>query len=243
MNIAFLNELRRVEIKDILEKHSNLIEGKRVLEIGGGTGEQAEYLANVASEVISLEIAESNYRESANRRIVIYDGHHVPFPGDSFDVVYSSNVLEHIAHRDAFQKEIMRVLKPGGYAIHSMPTHWWKLRDIAQNTVLLFPRVLMMIYRQVWGFKQNRTRSILEVLVGERHGEFGNTITEIYHFMPRIWLGHFSRLGWRLVQNHSGGLFYTSRTLLATNMSWYLRRLLAYFFGSSIHIYLLQNKS
>lgn len=117
MNISFLNSLREREIQDIIELYGDLFRGKRVLEIGGGTGVQAEFLASLAGEVVSLEIAESNYRESANHRVALYDGHHIPFPDASFDVVYSSNVLEHIAHRDSFQEELARVLKPGGHAI------------------------------------------------------------------------------------------------------------------------------
>ncbi len=243
MNIAFLNQLRTVEIKDLLETYGNLIEGKRVLEIGGGTGEQAEYLSKMANEVISLEIAESNYRDSANHHIVLYDGHHIPFPDASFDVVYSSNVLEHIRHRDAFQKEIMRVLKPGGYALHSMPTHWWKLRDMLLNVILLVPRTMMIGYREIRGIQQPSFKSVFDFVVGERHGEFGTTFTELYHFMPHVWLRHFTQLKWKLVHNHSGGLFYSSRTLLAGKIPWRVRRFLARIFGSSIHVYLLQNRS
>lgn len=240
MNISYLNQLRVREIEDILEKHGELFKGKRVLEIGGGTGVQAEFLAKVANEVVSLEIEESNYRESANHRIVFYDGHHIPFPDASFDLVYSSNVLEHIAHRDAFQQELARVLKPGGYALHSMPTHWWKMRDMIENILILPGRIVLMCYKGLRAKPLPTYGGLLDLLFGSRHGEFGNTVTEVWHFMPQTWVRHFQRLAWLVVEVHGGGLFYTGRLWMAGRLPWPLRRMLARIFGSSVHVYLLQ---
>ncbi len=42
-----------------------------------------------------------------------------PFPSDSFDVVVSNQVIEHISDIDHFIKEIFRILKPGGYCVIS----------------------------------------------------------------------------------------------------------------------------
>lgn len=43
----------------------------------------------------------------------------IEFPSNSFDVVISNQVIEHLVETDLFVKEILRVLKPGGYAIIS----------------------------------------------------------------------------------------------------------------------------
>jgi len=164
----------------------------------------------------------------------------MPFPDGSIDIVYSSNALEHIAHRDAFQREIMRVLRPGGYAIHTMPTQWWKMRDMIENIVFLIPRSILTMYKRIRRQPMPHYDHFLEYVVGERHGEFGNTLTELYHFAPRTWLGHFRRVGWKVVDEHGGGIFYTGRILLAGRLSWRVRRMLARVFGSSVHVYLLQ---
>lgn len=43
------------------------------------------------------------------------------FPDDYFDVVITSDVLEHVANLDAAISEVKRVLKPGGYHVFTVP--------------------------------------------------------------------------------------------------------------------------
>ena len=51
-----------------------------------------------------------------------------PFPTSYFDVVYSSNVLEHVNEPPKVIGEIIRVLKPGGHAQIVVPNYgsWWE---------------------------------------------------------------------------------------------------------------------
>jgi SAM-dependent methyltransferase len=57
----------------------------------------------------------------------------MPFPDDSFDVVFSSNVLEHVRDRRRLYAEIGRVLKPGGYCLHAMPSGTWSFWTIVSH--------------------------------------------------------------------------------------------------------------
>lgn len=243
MDITYLNKLRTLEIQDILSKYPSIFERKRVLEIGSGTGIQANEIKKKSPEIISLEVEETNYREHLPSQIIFYNGHDIPFPDDSFDVIYSSNVLEHIAHRDEFQQEIMRVLKSGGYAVHVMPTHWWKMRDLLQSIIVLPNEIAHVIYRFIRGKKNHNPLNFMEFILGKRHGEFGNTITETYHFSPWVWKRYFKKLGWTIVSAYPGGFFYSGRMWLAGSLSFNARKKLAPIFGSSVYIYVLQKNN
>lgn len=45
----------------------------------------------------------------------------IDFPDESFDIVMTSDVMEHVRDIDAAHREIARVLKPGGYYIFTVP--------------------------------------------------------------------------------------------------------------------------
>jgi ubiquinone/menaquinone biosynthesis C-methylase UbiE len=51
------------------------------------------------------------------------DIHQIPFPDNSFDVVFSNHVLEHVENDIEACKEINRVLKPGGWGIVQSPVY------------------------------------------------------------------------------------------------------------------------
>lgn len=49
------------------------------------------------------------------------DLHHIPFPDNTFDVVFCNHVLEHVEDDRRCLREIYRVLKPGGWALLQSP--------------------------------------------------------------------------------------------------------------------------
>jgi SAM-dependent methyltransferase len=129
-SIEFLHEIRRHEIA-FVERH--LPKGVRILEIGGGTGFQAKLLSEHGYDVASIDIPQSNYAEERVFPVLDYDGASVPFPDDSFDVVFSSNLLEHVRDRRRLYAEIGRVLKPGGFCLHAMPSGVWSFWTIVSH--------------------------------------------------------------------------------------------------------------
>lgn len=101
--------------------------GKRVLDVACGEGYGCNLLAQVASEVVGLDIdadtvayARRTYGESASH-FIIGDATKLPFADASFDVITSFETIEHFADHDAFLDEVARVLRPNGVMIISSP--------------------------------------------------------------------------------------------------------------------------
>lgn len=242
MNIDFLNALRIAEIEQVIAWYGELFAGRRVLEIGSGTGIQLDRLSGIAEEVCGLDLEGGIYSGDADPRVRTYDGHHIPFPDGHFDVVFSSNVLEHVRHREAFQAEIARVLAPGGRCVHILPTHHWRawttLATIALAPVNLAIAAAASVRDGEWRLPRSGGEW-RDLLIGEQHGEFGSRRTEYDHFRPGTWAEVFRRCGWRIDEMRPLGMFYEGNTILGPLLPIERRKALARIFGSACALFVL----
>lgn len=92
------------------------LDGAKVLDVGGGPGYFADAFADAGAWYVPVEYdhGELSARGGVSVRSVMADGARLPFHDGSFDVVYSSNVLEHVPDRGAMVREMVRVAAPGG---------------------------------------------------------------------------------------------------------------------------------
>lgn len=250
-NIEFLHVIREYEYRDIIKRFSP---GLRILEIGGGTGYQAKRLTGDGFIVDSIDISDSNYADQLEFPVRPYDGRNIPFPDASFDVVFSSNVLEHVLDLPFLQAEMKRVLKPGGYCVHLMPTGAWRFwTNLAHYTELL-QRLFGLAPRLVpKGLSMHALADFLSVLrlmagiakhyaVVPRHGEKGNALTEIATFSARHWKRHFANQLFSIDEATPVGLFYTGHMVLGPRISLSSRQTLAKWLGSACVIYVVRPK-
>src|SRR5271154_976864 len=96
--------------------------GQRVLEIGVGMG--ADYLEWLKAGALAtgVDLSQSSIEQSRHRcdlaghapDLIISDAENLPFPGETFDVVYSYGVMHHSPDTQSCIDEAWRVLKPGG---------------------------------------------------------------------------------------------------------------------------------
>lgn len=99
--------------------------GKRVIDIGCGTGAAAAYFAAIVGpggHVIGidksahlLDRARSLYPASPSLRWQQGDAAALPFPAQAFDVAWIDRVLSHLDPAAAALREALRVLVPGGW--------------------------------------------------------------------------------------------------------------------------------
>jgi SAM-dependent methyltransferase len=225
-----LEHLQRIR-EDELQMAIGLLPSKgRLLELGAGTGWQAKRLAQHGFEVTAVDVVPgvegtllTTYRENQVYPIIDYDGYHLPFPNETFDIIFSSNVLEHVPHDRAYQREIHRVLKKDGKVLHILPSATWRLF----STLTYFIRALL-------------NPSGHEIEWPPPHGEQGSLITEHYYFSRMAWTKFFQKTGWEIEQIASNRLFYTGECIRDAALSCHARKILSYLFGSSCHLYLLR---
>ncbi len=97
-----------------------------VLEVGCGEGRGIDLIINKSTSYVALDKIESALavlrKKYPSGKFI--SGNIPPFAGiedNSFDRVFSFQVIEHIKDDFAFLKEINRVLKPGGMALLTTP--------------------------------------------------------------------------------------------------------------------------
>jgi len=99
--------------------------GKAVLEVGCGAAVDLARFARggavctgVDLAASAIELAKANFQQqglSADLRVA--NGEALPFPDNTFDLVYAHGVVQYTADPRRLVAEVRRVLKPGGEAI------------------------------------------------------------------------------------------------------------------------------
>jgi len=77
----------------------------------------------------------------------LWDGEKMPFDDTSFDVVISTEVLEHVSDPDAYLREVKRVLKPGGMFFFTVP-FLMSLHEVPHDYYRYTPFALEMIFKR-----------------------------------------------------------------------------------------------
>src|SRR5205823_11455907 len=100
----------------------------RALDLGCGTGAFTALLAEAGAKPVGVEIAEAalSRAQVAHPQLKFVlaeiDGA-LPFEDGAFDVVWASEVIEHVADTAPWLSEVRRVLLPTGRLLLTTPNH------------------------------------------------------------------------------------------------------------------------
>jgi len=245
--------VEQIRIEELKQALGWLGGQRRILEVGAGTGWQARKLSEWGHEVEAVDLADSNYAYERIWSISNYDGVHLPFESDRFDVVFSSNVLEHVEQLVPLLEEMRRVVKPGGYLVHVVPSASWRF----WTTLTHYPdRVRRLLQVAFKGGRRASTvaapsavpaapvsfrRKLLRQVIPEVHGLLGATLTEeLWAFRKGNWIRLLAAADLQCTRSGTTGVFYTGSSLLGLAIPISVRRRLAHVLGSSCHLFVFR---
>lgn len=226
--------------------------GADVLELGGGSGLQASVMTSWGCRVTSIDLAGRPRSARQWHPVADYDGVHVPAQDASFDVVFSSNVLEHVKELPALLAETRRVLRPGGRAVHVVPSPAWRFWTSLAHYPYLVARALGR-RRSLPGVAEAPTlssvvarRGVLgflgRVLLAGPHGEAGSAAAELLLWRRTAWRRRFEDAGFEVLHAEGSGLACTGYGLLP-GLSLEARARLARVAGSACHVFVLARRA
>jgi ubiquinone/menaquinone biosynthesis C-methylase UbiE len=112
--------------------------GGAYLDVGCGNGAQTVLFAKHFDEWVGIDVEQARLEEfrhelkrgdyeAARKKhdILFYNGDRIPLSDNSVDVLTCIEVIEHTQSDKATIRELLRVLKPGGTAVITVPNKWW----------------------------------------------------------------------------------------------------------------------
>ncbi|MBI4721250.1 MAG: class I SAM-dependent methyltransferase, partial [Chitinivibrionia bacterium] len=111
-----------------LERYADL-RGARVLEVGAGTGKDSARIADEGGAVCALDYSEEALKlmertAGSGVALICGDARALPFPDETFDIVFHQGLLEHFRDPAALLREHVRVLKRGGVLLVDVPQRY-----------------------------------------------------------------------------------------------------------------------
>lgn len=168
--IVYLEHLSRYNfVKNFIRKKNY------VLDLGCRIGDGTYILKDLCKIIVGVDIDKKaldyakNYYFAENIRYFISDACNLSFKSNSFDVVVSLEVIEHILNQDRFLLEIKRVLKNNGIAIISTPNRdIIKIQGSTSNPTHIkelsfkeFKLILSKYFRNIKFYGQDRGKGIV----------------------------------------------------------------------------------
>ena len=114
--------------------------GKRVLDLGCGSGEELVPLLNRGAKVVGIDIspelisiAKRRVAEAGlNAEIRVGSAYNTELPGTSVDVIFCMSLIHHLDLK-LVKKEMLRILRPDGFVVLKEPIRFSRSYDFLRS--------------------------------------------------------------------------------------------------------------
>jgi 2-polyprenyl-3-methyl-5-hydroxy-6-metoxy-1,4-benzoquinol methylase len=118
------------------------VAGKRLLDVGAGTGRFSDRATRLGARVTAMDIGTNLLRQVRGRtpaRLFAADACDLALASDSFDVVVSSECVEHTPDPLRAIREMCRVLRRPGVLVITTPNRVWHFSAVIADRFKLRP--------------------------------------------------------------------------------------------------------
>lgn len=132
MNFKFLFPTFRNRYRFVRSKLRQLAKDQTfdtALNLGTGEGDYDRMIAGYTRSLIACDVNQEDidHARALNRGVLnlqyeVDDALNLSHPADTFDLLVSCEVIEHVGRPERMVQEIARVLRPGGFAIMTFPS-------------------------------------------------------------------------------------------------------------------------
>jgi SAM-dependent methyltransferase len=216
--VTHLHQFRRRELSMVFNEFDGKI-FKSGLELGAGDGFQSKLLVQHIKSLISTDLNEDRLPKESDYPDIQYrvmDAEMIgeSFDKESFDIVYSSNLMEHLPKVENCFLGIHKVLKDDGVAIHIMPSPGWRFF----STVLHIPNKIANFLSKMTSNKKSTTSKQkgnnlkvdrnknrwVDHFIPKPHGISPNSFIEFFAFRKSYWLKKFEETGFDVIDVKKG---------------------------------------
>lgn len=208
--------LRKFEIDKMLDgfpkEHFD-----KALELGCGSGKHSKHLAYYCKKLIAIEYNENRLTEHSDEKTTFLTGDAQDlsqFSNNEMDMIFSSNLIEHLPNPGRCMAECRRVIKQEGLIIHAVPNRLWKIFHL----LLYYPLGIKIILRRT--FSADKSADIGEFIAAEAklnsnmrpldyslkknllpkpHGISKSHISEFKNWGEKHWINIFEKNGLEVV--------------------------------------------
>lgn len=187
-------------LANYLSDRYKLLKGSKLCDIACGRGDFLRAFEKLGFDCSAVDLANSSIEmnKDFNVKQANISKEPLPFNDNSFDIVFSKSIMEHIENYDLITNEYMRILKPGGILIMLIP-------DWSSQMPFYFED-----FTHVKPYTKDSVMDLLNI-----YG-FESVESELFYQHEKLWdksgMFHLASILLRLFLNASQGRWLTKKT-------------------------------